>query len=83
MKCTLHDFPRIRVFEYRSSVFDGSLYHLYINDVYEGTYMDEDSLMKRLALVMHTEVHASGEKVDFEKMIEQYAGEAGEKDVDI
>ena len=45
--------------------------------------MDEESLMKRLALVMHVEVHASGEKVDFEKMIEQYAAEAGDKDVDI
>ena len=79
MKCTVHEFPKIKVFEYRTHLFDGGLYHLYINDVFEGTYMNEDDLMKRLSLVMHTGVHAAGEKVDFEKMIEQYAAEAGEQ----
>lgn len=58
MKCTEHIFPSIKILEYRSPAYDGPCYHLYINGDYQGMYMNDDDLMKRLSLLIHNELKA-------------------------
>lgn len=52
----VHYFPQIRINNYRSIDHDYDLYHLYINDEFEGCYMSKADLLERLSQLMINEV---------------------------
>ena len=63
MQHTIIEFPKITIHRYESPFFEGVLFHLYINDEYDGAYMSEESLMNRLSLLCLNESRKEGESV--------------------
>lgn len=63
MQHTIIEFPKITIHRYESPFFEGGLFHLYINDEYDGAYMSEESLMNRLSLLCLNESRKEGESV--------------------
>ena len=63
MKHTIIEFPQITVHRYQSPMFNGDLFHLYVNGEYEGAYMDEESLLSRLAMLCFDESRKEGVQV--------------------
>ena len=49
-------FPQIKVVNYSSITFDYDLYHLYLNDKFEGCYMSKADLLERLSELCINEV---------------------------
>ena len=63
MQHTIIEFPKITIHRYESPFFEGGLFHLYINDEYDGAYMSEESLMTRLSLLCLNESRKEGASV--------------------
>lgn len=57
MKRKIHQIPAIRIESFYEDITDFYIYHLYLNDKFEGCYFKVGDIEERLKLLLQTELH--------------------------